>query len=309
MSGAAEGIRVLDFSWVGVGPISTKYLADNGADVVKVESMTRPDGMRSAPPWKDAVPGVNRSQGFASFNSSKRSLALNMATDEARQIVRELVPRFDIVAEAFTPSTMKGWGLGYEDLCRIKPDIIVYSTCMQGQTGPHHHYAGFGNLLAALVGFYHLTGYSESEISPMWGPYTDFVAPRFGIISLLAALEHRRRTGRGQHIDLSQYEAALHFVMPAVTDYAATGRVMHAQANRSERYAPHGAYRCADSEGGERWIAIAVADDAEWGALVETLAAAPPSPTSPPRSGVSNTRRNSTTTSRPQSVGAGATSW
>ncbi len=271
--GAASGVSILDFTWYGVGPITTKYLADNGAHVVKVESSVRPDGLRLAAPWKDGKPGINQSQFFGSFNSSKKSIALDMHRPEARDIVRQLVPHFDVVANSFTPGVMVNWGLGYDNLRQLRPDLIVLSTCMQGQTGPHAHYPGFGNLMASLSGFYYLSGYSESELTPPYGAYTDFIVPRMAAFALLAALDHRRRSGEGQHLDVSQHEAAIRFMAPALVDFFASGRVMQPVANRSHRYAPHGTYRCAADDGRERWIAIAVADDQQWVALLETLGA------------------------------------
>jgi benzylsuccinate CoA-transferase BbsF subunit len=274
MTGGVLGdVRVLDFTWFGVGPITTKYLADNGATVVKVESMARPDGLRLAPPWKDATPGINNSQFYASYNSSKKSITVNLGEAEGRELIRRLVPHFDVVAESFTPNTMAEWGLAYDDLSALRPDLIMLSTCMQGQTGPHAHYPGFGNLMASLSGFYYLAGYSEAEIAPPYGAYTDFIGPRFGASALLGAIDHRRRTGVGQHIDMAQYEVALHFLAPAVADYFATGRVMAPRANRSERYAPHGAYRVADLNGEEQWVALAVETDEEWAGLVGVLGA------------------------------------
>ncbi|MBV8139611.1 MAG: CoA transferase [Deltaproteobacteria bacterium] len=266
-----EGIHILDFTWYAVGPVTTKYLADYGADVVRIESAARLDGLRLAPPWKDAKPGPNSSQFFASFNTSKRGLALDMGNPRAREIFLRMLPWADIVTESFTPKTMRNWGLDYESLRAVKPDLIMLSTCMQGQTGPHRDYPGFGNLMAALSGFYYLAGYSEADPCPPYGAYTDFIAPRFSACALIGALDHRRRTGQGQYIDMSQYEAALHNLAPVLLDYFATGRVQGPEGNRSERYVPHGAYRCADEDGHERWIAIAVADDHEWRALLSVL--------------------------------------
>jgi benzylsuccinate CoA-transferase BbsF subunit len=270
--GAAHGVSILDFTWYGVGPITTKYLADNGALVVKVESNVRPDGLRLLGPWKDAEPGnLNNSQFFASFNSSKKSISLNLSKAEARDIVRRLVPHFDIVAENFTPRTMDDWGLGYADLIQLRPDLIMLSSCMQGQTGPHAHYPGFGQLMASLSGFYYLSGYSSDEIAPPYGAYTDFVVPRMAAFAVLAALEHRRRTGAGQSIDISQFEASLYFMAPVILDYLSGGPMADPRANRSDRYAPHGAYQFADEEGGERWATIAVANDAQWAACLGVL--------------------------------------
>ncbi len=272
MSFALEGVHVLDFAWVGVGPITTKYLADNGADVIRVESAARLDVLRLAPPWKDGQPGINSSQFYASFNTSKRGISLDLGKPAARELALRLLPWADLVTESFTPKAMRNWQLDYDHLRKIKPDLIMLSTCMQGQTGPNSLYPGFGQLMAALSGFYHISGYREGEYPcPPYGAYSDFVAPRFSTCAILAALDYRRRTGKGQYIDMSQYEAALHNLAPALIDYFATGRVLGPQANHSARYAPNGAYRCADEDGHERWIAIAVANDEEWRGLLGVL--------------------------------------
>jgi benzylsuccinate CoA-transferase BbsF subunit len=148
----------------------------------------------------------------------------------------------------------------------------MFSTCMQGQTGPNAMYPGFGQLAAALSGFYYISGYDKnSPPSPPYGAYSDFVAPRLLAAAVVAALDYRRRTGKGQYIDMSQYEAALHNLAPAIIDYHATGRVLEPNGNHSARFAPHGAYRCRDESGKERWIAIAVAGDEQWSAMLSVL--------------------------------------
>ena len=271
MTGVGDGLRVLDFTWYGVGPITTKYLADNGAEVIKVESVKHPDGLRLTPPFAGQQPGLNRSQYFGNFNSSKKSISINMTTEAGRDLVRQLVPHCDVVAESFRVGTMAKWGLGYDQLREFRPDLIYLATCLQGQTGPKAGFAGFGMQLAAIAGFHHLSGYSPDELTPPHGPYTDFIAPRFGCFALLAALDYRRRTGEGQLIDLSQYEASLHFLAPAITHYFATGAVPQPQGNGSARYAPHGAYRCRDESGKQRWIALAVETDEQWQALLAVL--------------------------------------
>ena len=268
---AFDGIHVLDFTWYGVGPVTTKYLADNGADVIRIESAARLDGLRMAPPWKDGKPGVNNSQFFASYNTSKKGITLDMSKPRAREIFLKLLPWADVVAESFTPKTLRNWGLDYEHLRELKPELIMLSTCMQGQTGPHRDYPGFGNLMAALAGFYHIAGYSESELCPPYGAYTDFIAPRFSACALIGALDYRRRTGIGQYIDMAQYEAALHNLAPALVEYFASGKVLGPSGNRSQRFAPHGAYRCADDDGHERWLAVAVATDHEWQEMLKVL--------------------------------------
>jgi crotonobetainyl-CoA:carnitine CoA-transferase CaiB-like acyl-CoA transferase len=264
-----HNVRVLDLTWYGVGPLSTKYLADHGADVIKVESALHPDGLRQAPPWYGSYADVNSSQFFANYNTSKRSIALNLATPEARQLLLRLVHEWaDIVVESFTPGTVAKWGLDYASLQQRRPDLIMLSTCMQGQTGPHSRYAGFGNMLAALSGFYHLTGYPDSGPMPIYGAYTDFIACRFAGFALLAALAYRQRTGQGQYIDLSQYEASLHLLTPVLLDYAVNNRLARRQGNHCNQAAPHGIYRC---KGEDRWCAIAVTSADEWLGFCQVL--------------------------------------
>ncbi|HEY6395481.1 MAG TPA: CoA transferase, partial [Candidatus Binataceae bacterium] len=206
-------------------------------------------------------------------NTSKKGITLDLGKEKARELARKLVPWADIVVESFTPKAMRKWQLDYEQLRQIKPGLIMLSTCMQGQTGPNALYPGFGQLMSALSGYYYISGYPEGSPCPPYGAYSDFVAPRFAACALLAALDYRRRTGKGQYIDMSQYEAALHNLAPAMIDYFATGRVQGPTGNGSYRYAPHGAYRCADEDGNERWIAIAVANDEEWRAMLNVFGA------------------------------------
>ena len=269
-----EGIKVLDFTWVGVGPITTKHLADFGADVIRVESVTRPDVLRGGVPFKDAEPGINRSQFSANYNSSKRGLGLNLALPEGRELVKNLIREWkpDIIAESFTPRVMAGWGLAYEDVRQMLPDVIYLSTCQQGQTGPHSSFAGFGQLAGAMAGFYHITGWPDREPAGPYGAYSDFVNPPNAAAALVAALEFRRRTGKGQHLDLSQYECATHFLAPAIMDYLTNGTVLNRRGNEDDMSVPHNVYRCADQERrhtgqGEQWIAIVVTTDAQWRAL------------------------------------------
>ena len=257
-------LKVLDFSWVGVGPITVKYLADHGATVIRVESHARLDVVRLGPPWHDARPGPERSQFYASYNSSKYGLALDLTKPAAQGIARRLAGWADVVVESFTPRVMRGWGLAYEDLRRVNPRLVMMSTCLQGQTGPHADFPGFGQLMAALSGFYEISGWTDRAPAPPYGAYTDFVVPRLAAAALLAAIDHQRRTREGQHIDVSQFEASLHFLGPALLDHALSGRVATRDGNRSDHAAPHGAYPCA---GDDRWLAISVHGDGEWQAL------------------------------------------
>jgi crotonobetainyl-CoA:carnitine CoA-transferase CaiB-like acyl-CoA transferase len=265
---AFEGIKVADFTWVGVGPITTKYLADHGATVVRIESHTRPDVLRLAPPWRDGRPGLDRSQFFASFNTSKYGITLDLSRPEAQELAKKLVGWADIAVESFTPKAMRNWGLGYEHLKQVNPQLIMLSTCQQGQTGPHALYPGFGQLMASLAGYYHISGWPDRPPAPPYGAYTDFIAPRFAATVLMAALDYRRRSGVGQYIDLAQYEASLHFLAPALLDYHVNGRVLGREGNRSFRAAPHGAYRC---KGEDQWLAISVSNDTQWQGLLTVM--------------------------------------
>jgi crotonobetainyl-CoA:carnitine CoA-transferase CaiB-like acyl-CoA transferase len=261
-------LKVLDFSWVGVAPITTRYLADHGATVLRVESHARLDVTRLGPPWHDATPGIEQSQFYASYNTSKLGIALDLSRPEARALARRLAAWADVVVESFTPRVMRDWELAWDDLRALNPRLVMLSTCLQGQTGPHALYPGFGQLMAALSGFYEISGWPDRPPAPPYGAYTDFIVPRLAAAALLAAIDHQRRTGQGQYIDLSQFEAALHFIAPALLDHELSGHVAERTGNRSDHAAPHGAYPCA---GDDRWIAVSVRGDAEWAAFCRVL--------------------------------------
>ena len=266
--GALEGLKVLDFFWVAVGPMTTGYLAEYGATVVRVESRRRPDPLRNAPPFRDSRQGLNRSGYYAAYNANKYALGLNMAHPKALDVVRRLVGWADVVTENFTPGTMTRWGLAYEDLRRIKPDIIMLSTSMLGHGGPLSRQPGFGPVLSSLSGMTNVTGWPDRTPTNPYGAYTDFIVPRFAVPALIAALDHRRRTGQGQHLDISQLEAALHFIAPLLLAYAHNGREPERMGNRDPAAAPHGAFPC---QGQDRWCTIACTTDAEWQALCRVM--------------------------------------
>lgn len=241
-----------------------KALADHGATVVHIESSSRPDLLRTLPPFKDNVPGLNRAQFMANFNTSKLGLELNLRTPEGLEVARDLVRWSDVVVESFTAGTMERMGLGYETLSADQPDLLMVSTCLRGQTGPQRTYGGYGGQGAALAGIYGVTGWPDRAPSTPWGAYTDFIAPRYGTAAIAAALLHRDRTGEGQHIDLAQVEAGIHFIEPVVLDYTVNGRTWGPQGHRSDRASPHGVYAAA---GHERYAAIACETPAQWRAL------------------------------------------
>ncbi|MEZ4482171.1 MAG: CoA transferase [Dehalococcoidia bacterium] len=262
--GAFDGIKIADFAWVGVGPLISKGLADHGATVVHMESLARPDILRLAPPYKDGVAGIDRAQFMANFNTSKLGLACNLQTEAGRELAWRVVEWADVVVESFTPGTLKRWGLDYEAIRQRRPDIVMLSTCLRGQTGPEAGYTGFGGQGAAQAGIHSITGWPDRAPSGPWGAYTDFINPRFGVAVLTAALLHRARTGEGQYIDLAQSEAGIHFIEPLVLDYTVNGREARAAGHESMYACPHGTFRTA---GTERYIAVGVETAAQWESL------------------------------------------
>ena len=259
-----EGLNVLDFCWVAVGPMTTKYLSEYGATVVRVESAKRPETLRKAAPFKDGVSGINRSAYFANNNPNKYGVAIDMRHPRAKDLVLRMASWADLVSENFTPGTMESWGLGYQELKEANPQIIMFSTSMLGRGGPLERQPGFGPVLSSLAGLTNITGWPDRDPVNPYGAYTDFVVPRFAVASILAALDYRRRTGEGIHLDMSQLEASIHFSSPFLLDYAVNGREQGRMGNRDPGAAPHGVYPCV---GDDRWIAIACFSDEEWQAL------------------------------------------
>jgi benzylsuccinate CoA-transferase BbsF subunit len=266
------GLKVLDFCWVAVGPMTTAYLAEYGATVVRIESKRRPETLRNAPPFGSQGQSVNRSGYFANYNANKYGMGVNMAHPQALEFVKRLVAWADLVTENFTPGTMEDWGLGYDELRQIKPEIILFSTSMLGRGGPYSKQPGFGAVLASLSGMTGLTGWPDRTPTNPYGAYTDFLVPRFAVPTILAALDYRRRTGRGQHLDISQLEVSLHFMAPLLLDYTLHGRERDRMGNRSPAAAPHGAYAC---RGDDRWCTIACQTDAQWEALCRVMGQPP----------------------------------
>ncbi|MEE8442592.1 MAG: CoA transferase [Dehalococcoidia bacterium] len=265
---AFEGLKVLDFCWVAIGPMTTRYLADHGAKVVKVESQHRVETLRNGVPFKDDIPGVNRSGYFTNYNGNKYGITLNMTHPRAVEQVKRFVAWADLVTENFTPGTMERWGLGYEDLKKVNPDIILFSASMLGRGGPNDRQPGFGGVLGSMAGLVNLCGWPDRTPVPPYAAYTDFFVPRFAVAAIGAALDYRRRTGRGQHLDMSQLEAALHFIAPAILDYTVNGNEQTRAGNRSSYAAPHNAYPCL---GEDRWCVIVVSTDRQWEALCLTM--------------------------------------
>ena len=262
------GIKVADFSWVGVGPMIGKALADHGATVVRIESPGRLDLLRTTGPFKDNIPGPNRTQFYANFNTSKLGMTLDLKNPGGRELAGRMAGWADVVLENFSPGTMARFGLDYETLSARHSDLVMLSTCMRGQTGPERTYSGFGNQGAAVAGMFSLVGWPDRPPVGPWGAYTDFIAPRFGVAALASALLHRKRTGEGQYIDLSQIETGIRFLEPLILDYTVNGHVAGALGQRSPLACPHGVYPAA---GHERYVAVAVESRAHWDALSDVV--------------------------------------
>ena len=262
-----EGIKVGDFSWIIAGPMLTKCLAIYGAEVIKIETHVRPDRFRLQPPFLQK-PSRQSSLPFADLNASKQSLGLNLRTPEAIDIAKQLIMWADVVVENFSPGQMAEWGLDYETVREINPRAVMLSSSQLGQQGPHASHPGIGNRLQALAGINHLTGWPDRDPRGPAIPYPDMIAPWFSVISIIAALDYRDRTGKGQHLDLSQIESTLQFISPSILDYTVNGEEGGRSGNRTLEAAPHNAYRC---QGEDSWCVISVRTDAQWDSLVGAM--------------------------------------
>lgn len=258
-----EGIKIVDFGWSLVGPLMAKDLAEYGALVINIESKTRPGLFRGMGYFKDNIVGPNRSGVFNQMNVSKLGVTINLATPKGKELAKKLVAWSDIVVENFSGGAMEKMGLGYDELRKVKPDIIMARCSFMGQTGPWANAQLYGDQGVPLSGFSRIVGWPdrETEGSPGGGPDTDHIGPRFCFPAMIAALLYRQRTGKGQCIDVAQYETGAHFLAPLAMDYVVNHRVAKRKGNRCDYAAPHNVYRCL---GDFRWCAIAVFTDEEW---------------------------------------------
>jgi len=261
------GIRIADFGWIYAVPHATAWLGALGADVIRIETALAPDLVRFLT-GTEGVVGINRSGVFHAINTSRRSIALNLATQEARMIAREIIKRSDFVTENFTVGNMAKYGLGYEDLVKIKSDIIMLSGTPLGQDGPFARTVGFGPTTQAFAGLCHITGYPDSFPCGIGGTWPDFAVGTGMVFFLLAALHHRDRTGEGQYLDLSMAEMVTTMMPEAMMDFLMNGREHGPMGNRDASMAPHGVFPAA---GDDKWIAIAIASDAEFAQLSTVL--------------------------------------
>jgi crotonobetainyl-CoA:carnitine CoA-transferase CaiB-like acyl-CoA transferase len=256
-----EGLKVLDLFWVLAGPGATRVLADYGATVVHVESTKHLDTLRVIPPYQFANPHPEGAGGFQSANANKLGVTIDMHTPEGRGVILDLVRWADVVTSSFAPGVLDGLGLGWETIHAENPRAILLESCLMGQTGPWKGFTGFGNLAASVTGYMTLACETGGTPSGPWAAYTDFIAVRYNTLALLAAIDAQRRTGRGQRVDQSQAESALHFAAPGVLDFTVNGRVPRGRGNDDDVYFPHGVFACA---GKDRWVAISVRDARDW---------------------------------------------
>jgi benzylsuccinate CoA-transferase BbsF subunit len=263
-----KDLKVVAFEGYFAGPQITKTLAAYGATVVKVESKKRPDAQRTWGPFKDGVFHPEKNGDFAQYNTGKIDVTIDLTKPKGMEVIKKFIAWADVVVENFAGDSMSRIGLGYEVLKKTKPDIIMLGASMQGHSGPHAMARGLGFHLALLSGFYEITGWPDRVPVGPKGPYPDFIASRLGLLSIMAALDYRRRTGKGQYIDISQYEGAVCFQAPLVLDYMANGRVAKAKGNYCNYAAPHNSYQC---KGNDRWVAIGVFSDFEWDSFCKVI--------------------------------------
>ena len=262
---ALKGIRVLDFTWIHAGPSATRILSDQGAQVIKVESNQALAVVGGA--------ASNTARGLGqrhNWNAGKSSISLNMKTEAGKELARRLVSVSDVVAENFSGRVMPSWGLNYESIRRIRPDIIMLSMSGFGRTGPWKDRVSYGQTLQAWSGFTNLTGFPDTRPSGPASAYSDAVGGMAGAQAVLLALIQRAHTGRGQWIDVSQMESISTLLGPLALELSVNKNDVQRTGNRQPHGggAPHGAYRC---QGDDRWLAITVFNSEDWDAFVLAL--------------------------------------
>ena len=258
-----KGIRVIAFTWVWAGPWMGAVLADMGAEVIKIETRQRLDSQRVVKITKNTQQGVNQGQ-FNVTNRGVKSCTLNVKQPQGFAIIKKLIKMSDVVITNFAPRIMPGWGLDYNTLKEIKPDIILVTLPAFGSTGPDKDYLSYGSTLEAVGGLSASFGY-PGEGPVISGPYpSDPIGSMYGLVGVLAALHYRHKTGKGQHVDVAQNEGVTTLIPEVIMEQVMNGRTRPSMGNRDEIMAPHGCYPC---KGEDKWVAIAVGTDEQWRAL------------------------------------------
>lgn len=284
--GPLTGIRVADFCWMGVGSVATRLLGDFGAEVIKIEDRIRIDTPRKLPIYKGEAArnfgaervGADPNKGglFNNYSRNKLGVTINMRSAPGRELAERLIAASSVVSENFAPGVMERWGLTYERLQQLCPEVVYARMSGFGHSGPHAGYRSYGPVVQAVSGLSYISGLPEREPSG-WGlSYMDNQAAYYNSTALLMAIYHRMRTGKGTEIDVSAVEVGINLVGPVLLDVTVndhtTRRPDFPTGNRLEwpPAAPHGVY---PAEGEDRWVAIAVFDDAQWSGLVKALGA------------------------------------
>ena len=266
---ALDGIKVLDFGQHIAGPTPSRHLANHGAQVVRIESVTHTDMTRTVRVSPSPLTDPDLSPLFTQYNTSKYSMMLNLKHPRAYGVIERLIRWADVVVDNFTPGTMDRLGLGYERLRGIKPDIIMLSISGFGQTGPWRLEGAVDGIINAVSGRHDLTGWPDrGPTSPSVHPYPDVVVPLFTALAIVAALDYRRRTGKGQYIEAAMLEVCVHQITPALLEWQINKHLPSRNGNRVPYAAPHGVFRC---KGDDRWCAIAVFTDDEWKMVCQVL--------------------------------------
>ncbi len=274
MTSALSHLRVCDLSGQLAGAGATKILAAFEAEVIRVEDPATQglwDALRGVGPYVDDRRGVNLGAGFNNHNVGKYGVTINLRTDEGKELLRELIAISDVVCENFAAGVMEGRGFGYDELRKIKPDIVYVSNCGFGHTGPYRDFKTWGPIVQAVSGLTFTAGLPDTEPSGWGFSYMDHGSAFYMTIAILAALHHREQTGEGQHVDLATVSAGIAMLPTEVLDWTVNGRsIATAGGNRADfaEMAPHGIYPC---RGDDRWIAIACRDDREFGLLAKVL--------------------------------------
>jgi len=282
--GAWSGVNVIEFGAGAAGPISTRYFVEHGATVLRIESASRPDFLRVMALGPKNPHGLDGSPLYDVLNVGKRNATFNLKDPRAVELVKRLMLDWaDVVVENFAPRAMRGFGLDYESLAAEDAGLVMVSACLNGQTGPHKDYPGFGSQGSALAGFTDLTGWPDRAPVGPSGTITDSLAPRYVATAVAAGLHYARRTGRGVYLDVSQVETGIYTLSPWLLEADADGVIVERAGNRSARAVPHGGFACADetradgSVSNDRWVAIACWTDAEWATLAGIIGVDDPS--------------------------------
>lgn len=261
---ALAGLKVLDFGWALVGSITGKYLGDHGAEVIRVETATRPDMTRVDRRFsKSSRSSLDDKPWFAHVNSSKRSLSINLKKENSREVILELIKWADVINENFTPGTLDQLGYSWELIKSLNPKAILISGSLFGQTGPLANEWGIDGTGAAISGRLDLTGWPDrTPITPNVGIFGDYVVPYANCVAALGQLIAQKRDGaQGAALDVSMYEVAAQVLTPAFLDFQENGVLQKRMGNRMAHMAPHGVFPC---QGDDQWIAIAIENDADW---------------------------------------------